>query len=260
MEMSTLYPIAATILVSLVSFAGLATLALKKNFLNSILLLLVSLSAGTLLGDSFLHLLPEALEESPDIQVTSLLVLGGIICFFILEKFILWHHHHTIETPEDHKNDHHPHEICEHQSLRLMNLLGDAFHNLLDGMVIAASFAISPIVGLSTALAVFLHEIPQEISDFGVLIHTGLPVKKALFLNFLSGIVAVLGALLVISFSDAEWFLKSLIPFTAGAFIYIAASDLIPELKRTKHMKGSVSQLLALLLGIAVMYGLLFLE
>lgn len=252
----------ATFLVNLVAFAGIATLSFKRAFLDKILILLISLSAGTLLGDSLLHLLPESVEEAGGFTTgIGLLVASGIICFFILEKFILWHHHHTIETPKEHENHQHAHESCHLHSLRMVNLVGDAFHNLLDGMIIAGSFFISPTVGISTTIAVFLHEIPQEISDFGVLIHTGLSTKKALLYNFLSGVLALVGAGLGILLGNAsDLFLQLLIPFTAGAFIYISASDLIPELRKTNHFSASFLQLSSLILGILIMLGLLFIE
>lgn len=262
MNTPAFYAIVSTFIVSLISFVGILTLTFKRQWLDKTLVLLISLSAGTLLGDSFIHLLPEAIEASGELSLgISLLVLSGILGFFILEKFILWHHHHSIETPEDHEKNHHTHEICDHKTLRAMNFLGDTFHNLLDGMIIAASFLVDPIVGLSTTLAVILHEIPQEIGDFGIFIHTGFTPKRALLLNFLSGIFAVLGAVFVLLAGKySESFIQALIPLTAGAFIYIGASDLIPELKKTKSPVSSLFQFFALLLGIFAMIALLFLE
>src|SRR5690606_17424437 len=252
------YSLVSTFLVSLVSFAGIATLSFKRRWLDKCLFLLISLSAGALLGDVFIHLLPEIIEEHGGFSpIVSLLVLCGIIGFFILEKFLIWHHHHSIETPEDHRQHQHSHT----QSLGVMNLIGDAFHNLLDGMIIAASFLISPVVGVSTTLAVILHEIPQEIGDFGVLIHSGFSVKKGLFFNFLTGSVAILGALLVIIIGNqSESILHYLIPFTAGGFIYIAGSDLIPELKKERVVLNSLFQLIALLMGVGIMYALIWFE
>jgi|CXWL01.1.fsa_nt_gi zinc and cadmium transporter len=248
----------ATFLVSLMGFSGLLTLSFRREWLPEILFIIISLSAGALFGDALIHLLPEAVEEAGGFTLTiSLLVITGILTFFILEKFVLWHHHHTIETPEDHAEHrhHHPH------SLGLMNIFGGALHDVIDGMAIAASFMISPVVGVSTTIAVILHEIPQEIGDFGVLIHSGYSVKKALFINFFSGLLGVLaGVLVIIIGAQSELLLPYLIPFTAGAFVYIAGSDLIPELKKETITSRSLLQLVALFGGILMMVGLTFLE
>lgn len=253
-----LYSLVSTILVSLMSFAGIVTLSFQRRWLDKCLFLLISLSAGALLGDVFIHLLPEIIEEHGGLTpMVSLLVLCGIIGFFVLEKFLIWHHHHSIETPEDHRQHQHTHT----RSLGVMNLIGDAFHNLLDGMIIAASFMISPVVGVSTTIAVILHEIPQEIGDFGVLIHSGFSVKRGLLFNFLTGSLAIFGALLVLVIgSTTESLLYYLIPFTAGGFIYIAGSDLIPELKKERVVFNSFLQLLALLGGVGIMYALIWFE
>lgn len=252
-----------TFVVSLISFSGLLVFTLNKTALQRFLIILISFSAGSLLGDAFIHLLPEAVEEAGGFNpALSFNLLSGIVIFFMLEKFILWHHHHFIETPQDHEKENgspSPEVLPEHRSLRVVNIVGDAIHNMLDGMIIAVSFTISPVVGISTTLAVILHEIPQEISDLGVLIHAGLPIKKAVWYNFFSGTVAIFGAILVILLQkQSQAVITGLVPFTAGAFIYIAASDLIPELKKTPHSLASIAQLLSLLSGIALMYALLF--
>lgn len=255
MDTVLIYSLIATLGVSLLSFAGLVTLSLKRQWLNGVLFLLISLSAGALLGDVFFHLLPELINEMGLMSVKlSSFILVGIVGFFVLEKFLIWHHHHDIETPEDHESHRHTHE----RQIGKMNLIGDAFHNFLDGMIIAGSFMISPVAGIGTTVAVLLHEIPQEIGDFGVLIHSGYTVKRALFLNFLTALMAVLGAVITWWFGSVNAsYLEILIPITAGGFIYIAGSDLIPELKKEKKTIESFKQLLALLVGILIMYGLL---
>lgn len=251
------YVLASTTLVSLVSLVGIATLALNRNFLNKSLFVLIALASGALLGDVFFHLLPETIEHNGFTALTSLLILTGFLSFFLLEKLFIWHHHHLLETPEDHKKKDHSHP-CE---IGFINLLGDGIHNFADGMLIAASFLVDPIVGVGTTVAVLLHEIPQEIGDFGVLIHSGFTVKKALFFNFLTALAAVAGALLVLSFgAQAQSVSEFLIPFTIGSFLYIAAGDLIPELKKQGTIKHSLVQFVALLVGIAAMYGLLWVE
>ncbi len=204
---------------------------------------LVSLSAGTLLGGAFLHLLPEAVEEHNGDFKIWLWLLAGVIIFFILEKIIHWRHCH-IPT-----SDEHPHP------LGAMNLIGDGLHNFIDGMVIAGSFLADTQLGIATTLAVIAHEIPQEIGDFGVLIHAGYKRGKALFFNFLTGLTAVIGAALILLIgTHFENFSAYIIPFTAGGFIYIATADLIPELKKDTLLSKSLGQLAAILLGLAIMF------
>lgn len=228
-------------LISLLSFSGVFFLALKKKSLERLLFFLVSFAAGGLLGGAFIHLIPEAVVQGCD-RCTSLLVLAGILAFFVLEKFISWRHCHL---PTSQK---HPHPLA------LMNLVGDGVHNLTDGLVIGASFMVNFPLGLVTSLAVALHEIPQEIGDFGVLVYAGLSRLKALFLNFLSGLTALLGVFLVFVLGkQSQSFARAILPFTAGGFIYIAASDLLPELKKETRPGKSFWQLVALVLGMLVM-------
>jgi len=236
------YTFLSVIIVSLLSFVGALSLALNPEKLKKITIFFVSLSAGTLLGNSFIRLLPEMIEEENYIPSVWLWVLGGIIVFFILEKIICWRHCHIPTSRE------HPHH------LGLMNLVGDGLHNFIDGLVIAGSFLVNPSLGLATTLAVIAHEIPQEIGDFGVLIHAGYSRGKALFLNFFSGLLAVFGALITLIIGpQVENFSAFIIPFTAGGFIYIATADLIPELKKESRLWQSLSQLLSILLGLAIM-------
>jgi len=243
------YSLISVFLVSLLSFVGLLFLALKEEKLKKILLFLVSFAAGGLLGDAFLHLLPEAVEEIGFNLEISLAILVGLLTFFVLEKFISWRHCHIPTSKE------HPHPLA------FMNLMGDAFHNFTDGMIIAASFLVNTPLGIATTLAVIFHEIPQEIGDFGVLIHGGFTKQKALLFNFTSALMAVGGAILVL-FLGTKFvnFTRLLIPFTAGGFIYIAGSDLIPELHKETNLAKSLVQMLGLILGIGVMLILLFIE
>ncbi len=257
MNSVVVYVLGSTLLVSLISLIGILTLAINRQLLNRSLFVLIALASGALLGDVFFHLLPETIEHNGFTPLTSLLILGGFLTFFLLEKLFIWHHHHLVETPEDHQRKDHSHP-CE---IGFINLLGDGIHNFTDGMLIAASFLVDPVVGVGTTVAVLLHEIPQEIGDFGVLIHSGFSVKKALFFNFLTALAAIAGALLVLSFGQqAQTISEFLIPFTIGSFLYIAAGDLIPELKKQGTIKSSLIQLVALLAGVAIMYGLLWVE
>jgi zinc and cadmium transporter len=246
------YTLISVFIISLVSLAGVLTLSLGSERIKRWLLLFVSFSAGTLLGDAFLHLLPEVVKESGFGLNVSFGVLSGILIWFIIEKFILWHHCHHVH---DIKEGGHIHPFA------ILNLVGDFFHNIIDGMIIAASFIVSVPVGIATTAAVFLHEIPQEISDFGVLMHGGFSRARALFMNFLSALGAVLGAVFALFVAgQIEGIATLFIPFAAGSFIYIATADLIPELHKESRVGESIKHLIALLLGIVVMSALLLLE
>lgn len=250
--------IASVILVSFVSFVGALSLAIKQEKLHNLLLILVSLSAGTLFGGAFLHLLPEAIGDSGLTVTTSLLALSGVVVFFILERFI--HYHHHCDSNEAHEQQH-PHKVTKPFHIGIINLAGDAIHNLLDGLVIAGSYLVSVPVGIATTVAVILHEVPQELADFGVLLYAGFSKKKALFLNFLSAAVAIVGAVIgLLLGTSSEMFIRIILPFTAGGFLYIAAANLIPELHKECGLRNSIWHVLALLLGIGLMWAVTFLE
>jgi zinc and cadmium transporter len=241
------YSIISVLIVSLISFSGALTLAIKKEKLKDFLIYFVSFSAGTLLGDVFIHLLPEVVEEySHSISLIFIYVLVGILTSFILEKIICWRHCHLPIT----KN--HIHNFA------WMNLWGDFFHNIIDGLTIATSYLLNTGAGIATTLAVVFHEIPQEIGDFGVLLHGGFKIKKALFLNFLTALSAIIGAVISLLLNNRiEHLTLFLAPFAAGNFIYIASSDLIPELHKETEIKKGLIQTITFLLGVLVMYGLL---
>jgi zinc and cadmium transporter len=242
-----IYALISVLAVSLVSLIGVATLGLNSGRLKKVLLLLVSFAAGALLGDVFLHLLPELAEEGITLAL-SFTLLGGIGFSFIVEKFIHWRHCHIPSSQE------HVHPVAT------MNLVGDGVHNFIDGLIIAASYLVSVPTGLATTFAVFLHEIPQEIGDFGVLLHAGYTHKKALFMNFLLALTSVFGVILVFAFGNLQFAIPFLAAFAAGNFIYIAGSDLIPELHKEVGIKSALYQLIALALGVSVMAALLLLE
>ncbi|MBM3230361.1 ZIP family metal transporter [Candidatus Pacearchaeota archaeon] len=237
--------------VSLLSFVGLATFGVQLKKLKTVVIYLISFAAGALLGDVFLHLLPEAVEEAGGfVMRISLGVLGGMVLFFLLEKVIHWRHCHM---PIDEKE--HVHAFA------YTNLIGDALHNFLDGVLIAGAFLVNWHTGIATALAVMLHEIPQEIGDFGVLLHGGFTRKRALWLNFLTALAAVVGAIVTLLVAGRiEGLVHWLLPLAAGGFIYIATADLIPELHKDATTRRSLGQVLAFILGIAVMASLLFVE
>ena len=242
-----LYAIIAVILVSLVSLVGVFTLGIKRNLLNKILFLLVSFSVGSLLGGAFIHLIPESFESYGFGLTVPLLILLGIMIFFVMEKFIHWRHCH-VPTSSTHK---HP--------VGLMNIVGDGLHNFTDGILIGASFMVSTSLGVATTVAVLLHEIPQEIGDFGILLHAGYSRFKALMFNLLSGLIAILGVVVVwLVGTSVEGFAMWVVPITAGGFIYIAGSDLVPELHKECVPKRSLLQFIAIVLGIAIMVGLTY--
>jgi len=239
----------ATILISLIAFAGALTLFLKEKLLNKMLLILVSLSAGALIGGAFLHLLPEAVESVPEENILNVFIFSiiGFSVFLILEQCIRWHHHHSTRHPDI-------------APFSYLILISDAIHNFIDGLIIAASFAISFEIGIVTTLAVALHEIPQEIGDFGVLVYGGFKKNKALFLNFISAITVVFGGM--VGFLVSEKIGESvifLLPFAAGNFIYIASADLIPEIKQKKEPKKSFINFIIFFIGIMLMFLIKFL-
>ncbi|MFH1662126.1 MAG: ZIP family metal transporter [Candidatus Falkowbacteria bacterium] len=237
-----IYTLLSVLIVSILSFVGIFTLALKFEKLKKLTMFMVSLSAGTLLGGAILHLMPEAIEEHGSSPSIWILFLLGIIIFFILEKIICWRHCHIPTT----KNHPHP--------LGMMNLVGDGLHNFIDGMIIAGAFLVDVKLGIATTIAVISHEIPQEIGDFGVLIHAGYSRARALFLNFLIATTAILGAIIALLIGgQIENFSSYIIPITAGGFIYIATADLIPELKKNTELSKSFGQLAVILIGIGIM-------
>lgn len=260
--MLTFYILLSVFAVSLISLFGALTLSFQKEFLQKILFVLVGLAAGALFGDAFLHLIPEAFEHVENWVIISLLVLAGILTFFVLEKFLHWHHHHGVESVEEcHTLEQMENYKGKIKPLGVLVLTSDSVHNLVDGVIIAASFFISIEVGIATAIAVALHEIPQEIADFGLLVHSGMSRLKALTWNFATALFAVLGASLTILFGV---FLESYIfhigAFAAGAFIYIAGSDLVPEIHKTRNLKKSAIQFASIIVGILIMLSLVALE
>ena len=250
-----IYALISVLVVSLASFVGALTLLLSTRFLSRIVFLLVSFSVGVLFGDVFIHIIPEVFE-SESTTLISILIFVGFVFFFILEKFIHWRHVHSVG--EDDCEDH---EQGQHKVLRSMVLTADGFHNFIDGVIITSSYMVSIPVGIATTLAVLLHELPQEIGDFGILIHSGLGKLKALFYNFLSALGAFGGVFVAYLLQGSvENFATLSLAFAAGGFIYIAGSDLVPELHKTRNVKHSLVQLGAIILGFFLMFVLTFFE
>jgi len=212
--------------------------------LRRIITVLVGFSCGALIGGAFIHMLPEALENMGQAcESIFYYVITGIVVFFVMEKFLYWRHCHERE--------------CSIHAFVYLNLVGDGVHNFIDGMVIAGSFLASYSVGIAATLGVVFHEIPQEIGDFGVLVYGGLTKGKALAYNFASALTAIAGALTAyFSAPLIQGMATFMVPFASGGFIYIAATDLMPELHKRSGAKESITQLIALLTGISLMSAL----
>jgi len=244
------WTILSVAIASSVSLIGILVLFLGKNRLQKILILLVAFAVGAILGDAFLHIIPETYTKNPESNIPALFILGGILIFFMLEKILRWRHCHHL--PDD----------CEHtHPVATMNLIGDGVHNFLDGALIAGSYLVSFELGLATTLAVLLHEIPQEIGDYATLVHAGYSTLRALVWNFIIACTAFIGAIVVLWLNPDLTILQTyLLPLTAGGFIYIGASDLIPMLHKKNSAQDGVLQFVCIVIGIAMMFSLTFLE
>lgn len=229
------------LIVSLISFVGVFTLFIKKKLLDKILFSIIAFAAGTLLGAAFIHMIPEVFEAN---NKAFIFVLVGIVLFLIIEKYIYWRHCHKAPCPV------HP--------FTYMNLLGDAVHNFLDGIIMATAFLVNIPLGIVVSLAVIFHEVPQEIGDFGILVYGGIKRTKALLLNFLVALTAFAGA--IAAYYLIIW-IEEIVPYlialSAGSFIYIGAVDLLPELHKEISKRKSIIQLIAFGIGIIVIYVLM---
>lgn len=231
-------------LISLLSVIGIVFVFFQSKTLNKLLFFIISFSAGTLLGGAFFHLLPEALKEGKSFNIILLFVVIGFVIFFALEKVLRWHHCHNQECQS-------------HKHIGKLSLIGDFFHNIIDGIVIISAFSVDFRFGLSIILAIAIHEIIQEIGDFGILIYSGYTKIRALIYNFISAtsilIGVVLGYFLINSINDLNIIL---LPLAAGGFIYIASSDLIPQLHRESSFKKSSISFGIFILALLIMYNI----
>lgn len=246
-----LYALGSVILVSLLSLVAIIPFLYKKKISSRILLLFLSLSIGALLGSVFIHFLPEAFEHAPEDNSglsIALYILAGFLTFFILEKFVHWHHQQKcLEDPDACAHGHAYH-------LAPLNIIGDSIHNFLDGLVIAGSYAVSLPLGFAATTSVIFHELPQEIADYGVLLYSGWSKFKALLFNFFSASTAILGTIVGLFLSGKiSQFNQLIIPFAAGNFIYIAASNLVPELHRKHKLVDTILHLTTICIGIGIM-------
>lgn len=217
---------------------------------------LVSFAIGSLLGAAFLGLLPHAVADSgvEDFHILFLAVLLGLLGFFLLEKLVLWRHCH-VEHCEAHGHDHvHDHDN-KTKATGMMVLLGDAMHNFVDGILITAAFLTDIDLGIVTALAIAAHEIPQEVGDFVVLLHSGFTRAKALFYNVLSSLTTIIGALLAyVSLADMQEIIPYVLAVAASSFIYIAVADLIPGLHKRAEVSATIQQIVLIASGVIIIY------
>jgi zinc and cadmium transporter len=221
--------------------------------------MLVSYAVGALLGAAFIEVLPHAFEKSDSIQATAATVLFGILGFFILEKLVLWRHCHVEEceahdphlpSPPTHNHGHH-----DHGRSGLMILVGDTFHNFVDGVLIAAAFMADIQLGIVTAIAIIAHEVPQEVGDFLILLHSGYSKKKAMLLNVIASAAMVIGGVLAyFTLQVAEALVTPLLALAAASMLYVAVADLIPGLHRRPELAATAQQVLLIGLGIATIW------
>ena len=209
----------------------------------------VSFAVGTLLGAAFLEIIPHAYELSRDLHQISLIVLIGILIFFILEKLLVWRHCHG-----SHCENHSPvvnHDVKKGSIL----IIGDCFHNFIDGILIASAFIVDINLGLITALAIIVHEIPQEISNFSILINSGYSLSRTLLMNIVTGCAMILGAILAyFVLNDLEFLIPIILSFAASSMIYVAISDLIPSLHKKVEIKQTFQQTFYIFLGVLIIY------
>jgi zinc and cadmium transporter len=231
----------SVLLTSIISLIGVFVLWFKKEQLHTFILLSVSFATGALLGDALFHLIPDSFEEIGDFTVTSIFVSIGILLFFAIEKFLRWRHCHV-----------HDKKQVNYHPMGFLSLIGDLVHNFFDGIAIAASYVVDINLGIATTIAVILHEIPQEISDTSILLFSGYKLKEALKLNFIVSLSAFLGMLFGLFLINVEH-INFIIAITAGGFIYVAGSDLIPELHERVKIKESVMQFIFILFGLLIM-------
>jgi zinc and cadmium transporter len=230
----------STIIVSLISLIGISTFLLKEKNLKKIIEYLVAFSIGGLIGGAFFDLIPESLDKLKSETVFIYLIIG-IFIFFAIEKYFHWRHCH----------EHH----CEEHSFAYSNLFGGSIHNFFDGVSIAAAFLINFNIGIATTFAILLHEIPHELGDFGVLVYAGFKKEKAILFNLLTALFSIIGGIVgFILLSQIGFIIPFVLSLTAGGFIYISVSDLIPEIRKEISMKKSAIHMIMIALGILILY------
>ncbi len=244
-----IYSLLSVLLLSLCSLLGLVFWSLNEGKQKNLIFIMVSIGVGALLGDAFLHLLPESFHHGHN-HTASIAVIIGFLAFFVLEKFLRWHHCHQLSDESDHYHHHH---------IGYMSLISDAIHNFLDGLLIGSAYMVSIPIGLATTLAVFLHELPQELSDYSIMLHSGFSKLKTVLFNLFSSFTAFIGLFIALMNFNNTW-MQFIIPFAAGNFIYIAAADLVPELHKETSRRKSTLQFICICLGFSFIYLVEFFE
>jgi len=241
---SSLYAIISVLIVSIIAIIFAIPFFFKKKVSRKTLLFLLSMSVGVLLASVFMNFLPEIVEHHYSINVAIYILLGFLV-MFVLEKFV--HHHHSKKCEDGECGHGHAYNLAP------INLVGDGVHNFLDGLVIAGAYAVDVTVGITATISIIFHEIPQEIADFGVLLYAGWSKKKALIFNALSALTAIIGTVIgLLLIGKLHGFTDFILPFAAGNFIYIAATNLTPQLHRHCKLKDSIVHISAIILGIVI--------
>lgn len=241
----------ASFLVSIMSLTGMFALWIEPARLNRMIPYMVALAVGVLLGDAFIHLIPDAVARQGSVAAVSLMVLLGFFLFFVIEKWVRWRHDHHLPDTDD----------GTIRPIAKMNLMGDAVHNFVDGILIGGSFLVDPVLGFTTTLAIIAHEIPQEIGDVGALVYGGYSPARAVLYNFYCSLSVLAGAAFALLSSQvAESSLVFLLPIAAGGFIYVAATDMIPALHTHSSLGNLLGQSGIFGLGIAFMQAIIVLE
>jgi len=257
-------------LIGTSSLVGLFMISLKEKTLDKILFILLAFATGTILASALFDLIPEALHHLEELNAEGagivenalfILIIIGFVTFFIIERFIYWFHGHAHEKEDQlmcysNITDGNLEALEQNGKIKnfaLLNLFGDSLHNFLDGVIIMVAFLSGVRTGVVITLAVLFHELPQEIGDFGILIYGGFTKKKALLFNFLSAMIAMLGGLFAFLLSDAiELFNFFFLAFSGGGFLYIATTELMPEIMKQKDLKKSITQAVIFVIGLVL--------
>jgi zinc and cadmium transporter len=248
--MTLVWILAATVAGGVLSVIAAATIALSARV--SWVPVLIGYAVGTLLGAVFLDVLPQAFERASSLESMALTILAGILLFFVLEKLVLWRHCH-VEQCEAHDPPLPQHH--DHGRSGSMIMIGDTFHNFVDGVLIAAAFLADRELGIVTAVAIIAHEIPQEVGDFLILLHSGFSKRRALLLNMLSSAAMVLGgALGYLTLQGVEQWVPSLLGFAAASMLYVSVADLIPGLHKRPELLATLQQVVLIALGVATIW------
>jgi zinc and cadmium transporter len=248
--MTLVWITAATVAGGVLSVLAAAALALSARI--SWIPVLISYAVGTLLGAVFLELLPQAFERAESLESMALTILAGILLFFVLEKLVLWRHCH-VEQCEAHDPPLAAHH--DHGRSGMMIMIGDTFHNFVDGVLIAAAFLASSELGIVTAVAIIAHEIPQEVGDFLILLHSGYTKARAFLLNGLSSAAMVLGGVLgYFGLQHVQHWIPALLGLAAASMLYVSVADLIPGLHKRPELQATLQQVVLIVLGVATIW------